>query len=147
MQIHPVASPGIVAMTHFSSERFNLRARPWLVLWLLPYLVLSVMAGGHSHRFDDGHGSEAHGAPVAASLSSAVSASAATISEASDAVQDAAHSAWCLACQWAAFAAAILVSPVALSTFAAASLLFALVHLQPSRRAYARAAVRGPPSA
>ena len=134
-------------MTRFSSERFNLRARPWLVLWLLPYLVLSVMAGGHNHRFDDGHAAAPHGAPVAASLHSAISASVAIVSDAADAMQDAAHNAWCLACQWAAFASAILVSPAAPSTFAVASLLFALVRLQPSRRAYARAAVRGPPSA
>lgn len=125
-------------MRRFSFERFNLRARPWLVLWLLPYLVLSIAASAHNHGF----GTPSSDRAVAYTLSErAVQTLAAPL----DVAADAAHDAWCLACQWAGFAAAIL-TPAVVLLLVVASLPVALLKLLSSRRAPARVAVRGPPS-
>lgn len=129
-------------MTRFSTQRFNLRARPWLVLWLLPYLVLSIAASGHSHGFGETHGS-ASASALAASPTETV---ASVVTAIADETAHAAHELWCLACQWAGFVSVLLAPASTFLTLVASSLLFALLALSPTRRSLARATVRGPPS-
>jgi hypothetical protein len=127
-------------MTRFSPDRFNLRARPWLVLWLLPYLLLSIAAAGHNHGFGERQGS----APAAFSIALASETTASVANAIPVKAVHATHELWCLACQWAGFAAALVASPVFLALVAAAP-LFALFSFKPSRRSPARAVIRGPP--
>ena len=127
-----------ITMRRFSSDRYNLRARPWLVLWLLPYLLLSIAASAHNHGIGSGptdHHAEHSLTQHVAETVIAPLAAAAHVS----------HDALCLACQWAGFAAALLTPAFVLFLFVG-SLPVALLLLSSSRRCPVRVAVRGPPA-
>lgn len=124
-------------MRRFSSDRFNLRARPWLALWLLPYLLMSIAASAHNHGVT-GDSSD-HNARYSLTQRT-VQTLTAPVVIASDAAQDV----FCLACQWAGLAAAIL-TPAMVLVLVVGSLPVAAIKLLSSRRALARVAVRGPP--
>ena len=132
----------MLIMSRLSPQRFNPRVRPWLALWLLPYLVLSIVATGHNHGF----GEPRDGASVAAltAASQQTTTADAALTAASE-VAHGAHELWCLACQWAGYAAAIIGTPLLL-TFVAVTPLFAFRSFARPRRVLARATVRGPPS-
>lgn len=125
-------------MRRFSSDRFNLRARPWLALWLLPYLLLSIAAAAHNHGvgLDSSHSQAEH------SLTQQIGQ---TLAAPAEMAADVSHEILCLACQWAGFAVGLLTPSFLLFLFVA-SLPVALLKLLASRRTPVRVTVRGPPA-
>lgn len=108
------------------------RKRPWLLLWLLPYLFLGIFSGAHNHDIADCDG---HATSVAATQ----------LQPQVDSPEKGSLHFDCLACHWASEASALCSAPLRL-TPAADSTQFipaSVFHLTP--RTLATGSIRGPP--
>ncbi|HEX8551241.1 MAG TPA: hypothetical protein VF681_06750 [Abditibacteriaceae bacterium] len=122
----------------------NFRNRPFLLLLLLPYLVVSVLAAGHTHGFsasNAGHSVAAHSQALCVAESGAESVATPSASIADD---SSTHG--CLACSWSGLGAAIVSpalsvrAPLAVSTSSLLSRTFVVSGVPLLRR------TRGPPA-